>query len=378
MWRRTGLPAHHEDYRKQCSEVAKELYKAKCHYYSNKITDNCSDPKALSKIASSLLVNQHLTNLPASDDDSTLANNFSTFFSDKIKHLRSSFTFGVETDEKTLPFTGVKFCNLKPATADEVKKLILSYFNSSSQLDPVPTWLLKLCFVELLPIIMTIMNASLRSGQFPSQFKDTIIRPLLKKSNLDVDQLKHYRLVSNTHFLSKILEKLVIGRLEDHMLKNLLYDPFQSAYRKQHSTETAILKVQNDIIASLDVGKCTVLGSLDLSAAFDTVDHHILLKRMRRLYGIDDTARFESTIHYPHPVSWCVAYHRDLYWVQDCIPCSSTQFRISSKNIASTIIATLMTFKYISMVTNQNRLTPIFRKKFYLINSKVIPFYTMC
>ena len=63
-------------------------------------------------------------------------------------------------------------------------------------------------------------------------------------------------------------------------------------YRKQHSTETAILKVQNDIIASLDVGKCTVLGSLDLSAAFDTVDHHavLMLKRMRHLYGNGDTA----------------------------------------------------------------------------------------
>ena len=86
------------------------------------------------------------------------------------------------------------------------------------------------------------------------------------------------------------------------MLKNLLYDPFQSAYRKQHSTETAILKVQNDIIASLDVGKCTVLGSLDLSAAFDTVDHHILLKRMRHLYGIDDTAWcwFESYLDNRH------------------------------------------------------------------------------
>ena len=60
------------------------------------------------------------------------------------------------------------------------------------------------------------MNASLLSGQFPSQFKDAIIRPLFKKSNLDVDQLKHYRPVSNTHVLSNILEKLVIGRLEDH------------------------------------------------------------------------------------------------------------------------------------------------------------------
>ena len=96
------LPSHHEDYRKQCSEVTKELYKAKCQYYSNKIIDNRNDPKALSKIATSLLVNQHQTNLPTSDDDSTLANNFSTLFSDKIEHLRSNFTFGVETDATTL------------------------------------------------------------------------------------------------------------------------------------------------------------------------------------------------------------------------------------------------------------------------------------
>ena len=83
-------------------------------------------------------------------------------------------------------------------------------------------------------IILYIIDANI---------KDSIVRPLLKKSNLDVDKLKHYRPVSNTHFLSKILEKLVVGGLEDHMLENLLYDPFQLPYRKQ-----------NDIIASLDVG----------------------------------------------------------------------------------------------------------------------------
>ena len=132
------MPSHHEDYREQCRKVAIELYKAKCHYYSNKIFDNCNDPKALFKIATSLLVNQHQTNLPISDDDSTLANNFSTFLSNKIKHLRSNFTFGFETDATTLSFTDV-FCNFKPATTDEVKKLILSYPNLFSQLDPVPT-----------------------------------------------------------------------------------------------------------------------------------------------------------------------------------------------------------------------------------------------
>ena len=105
-----------------------------------------------------------------------------------------------------------QFCNLKTATTDEGKNLILSYSNSSSQLDPVPTWLLKLCIVELLPIIMTIMNASLLLGRFPTQFKDVIIKLLdhfLKKPNLDVDELKNYRPVSNTHFLSKYWKNLL-------------------------------------------------------------------------------------------------------------------------------------------------------------------------
>ena len=98
-------------------------------------------------------------------------------------------------------FGNLQVLNFKPATTDEVKNLILSYSNSYSQLDPVPTWLIELCIKELLAIIMTIMNTSLLSGQFPTQFKDAIIRPLLKTSNLDVDELKHYRPVSNTHFL---------------------------------------------------------------------------------------------------------------------------------------------------------------------------------
>ena len=80
VWRRKELPAHHEAYRKQCSEVAKELYMAKRQYDSNKVIDNHNDPKAFSKIATNLLVNQHQTNLPSSEDNSTLANNFSTFF----------------------------------------------------------------------------------------------------------------------------------------------------------------------------------------------------------------------------------------------------------------------------------------------------------
>ena len=95
--------------------------------------------------------------------------------------------------------------------------------------------------------------------------------------------------------MSKVLEKLVVKRLENHMCTNNLYDSLQSAYRSQHSTETAILKIHNDIIEGLDASKCTVLSSLDLSAAFDTVDHTICIRRLSHLYGVGTVLQwFES------------------------------------------------------------------------------------
>ena len=110
--------------------------------------------------------------------------------------------------------------------------------------------------------------------------------PLLKKDSLDPDILKNYRPVSNLSFVSKILEKVVSKRLRTHKVEHGLDEPFQSAYRTGHSTETAILRVQNDILRAIDGGHCVFLVLLDLSAAFDTVSHNIILKRLTSNYGV--------------------------------------------------------------------------------------------
>ena len=77
-----------------------------------------------------------------------------------------------------------------------------------------------------------------------------------------------------------------------------LYNNLQSAYRPQHATETAVLKIHYDIISGLDNGKCTVLASVDLLAAFDTVDHSLCIGRIQQLYGVDSVGKdwFESYI----------------------------------------------------------------------------------
>ena len=83
--------------------------------------------------------------------------------------------------------------------------------------------------------------------------------------------------------MSKLLEKVVSKRLNTHKGANNLYEPYQSVYRAGHSTETAVLRVQSDILSEIDKGKCVFLVLLDLSAAFDTVSHHILLKQLENI-----------------------------------------------------------------------------------------------
>ena len=97
----------------------------------------------------------------------------------------------------------------------------------------MPTWLLKQCIDELLPLITSIINNSMATGTFPRELKNAIIVPLLKKVKLDHKILKSFRPVANLHFLSKLLENLIVSRLDEHLLDCSLYDPLQSAYRKK-------------------------------------------------------------------------------------------------------------------------------------------------
>ena len=123
----------------------------------------------------------------------------------------------------------------------------------------------------------------METSTFPQNFKEADIRPLLKKTSLPKNELKNYRPVTNLNSISKILEKIVANRLQAHIKNNHLSNPLQSAYRKHHSTESALLKVHNDIIISMDKCKVTALTFLDLSAAFDTIDFLIGMEYLARL-----------------------------------------------------------------------------------------------
>uniref|UniRef100_H3B0V5 Reverse transcriptase domain-containing protein n=1 Tax=Latimeria chalumnae TaxID=7897 RepID=H3B0V5_LATCH len=152
--------------------------------------------------------------------------------------------------------------------------------------DPCPSWLIKECLGDWTPLLTMIINASLEEGYLPAALKRASVRPLLKQASLDPGDLGNYRPVSNLPFLGKVIEKVVAGFLREHLDQFDFYDRFQSGFRPGHSTETALVKVVSDLLISLDRGLVAFLVQLDLSSAFDTIDHGILLHRLEHLLGI--------------------------------------------------------------------------------------------
>jgi len=137
------------------------------------------------------------------------------------------------------------------------------------------------------PVTLTsICNASFRESVFPADLKAAVVRPPLKKPTLNADDVNFFRPISNLSFLSKVVERVAANQLKAHCESEHLLPSRQSAYRAHRSTETAIIAVHDEIIRAIDDGSVCALTLLDLSAAFDTVDHQTLLRVLNSRFGI--------------------------------------------------------------------------------------------
>jgi hypothetical protein len=183
--------------------------------------------------------------------------------------------------------SGQMFDKFNVTTPEQIVKLLSTSTNKYCALDPVPTTIVKQSADLIAVFISELLNRSLAEGYVPSSQKIAFINPHLKKHGLDTLDNKNYRPVSNLPFLSKLLERVVAGQLNEFLQQTKSLPLSQSAYRKFHSTETALLKVFSDLCRAIDDGNTCLLGLLDLSSAFDTVDHEILLSRLEITFGFN-------------------------------------------------------------------------------------------
>jgi hypothetical protein len=290
-WRSSRLTVHRQIYLESRRNVTHLIRSAKFQYYSNLVHENSADQKALFGIINRLLYKDNKNPMPQHSSDEELANKFASFFSDKITSIVRELSplassNNSEHDKLSSSFTFTKFTL---PTIEEVRKTVIKSPTKSCCMDPLPTWLLKECIDELAPIVTKIASLSMLSGIVPHQMKKAVVTPLHKKPQLDTC-LKNYRPVSNLSFISKVVERLIASQINDYLSIHGLNEPFQSAYRKAHSTETALIRVQNDLLMALDKQHIAILIMLDLSSAFDTVCHKQLLNRLHLSFGIGGLA----------------------------------------------------------------------------------------
>ena len=291
------INAHRMECRRQTKETEKFLMDVRERYFAERLESQQHDYKATWQTANYLLGRQKTEVLPGNIEKEQLADAFMGSFQGKVEKIYKRMEdrrmkMGINEEEvlNVKSSKSVPTFQFKRVSDEVLRTTIKAMGTKHCALDPLPTSFVTKLFGELLPVLSKIVNDSLLTGVFPDALKTAIIRPTIKKADLDEDNLGNYRPVSNLPFIGKLIEKCAADQFVGYLEDNALLSKKQSAYRRNMSCETATLRIYDDLLTLTDEKTKVVLLLLDLSAAFDTVNHTTLLRRLERLYGVTGTS----------------------------------------------------------------------------------------
>ena len=289
-WKSSKTESDRKAYPSACSTANKLIIKSNAESNTECIKDASKNPKRLWSTIKALLHSSPPIEQLSPSLSQPLANSLASFFCQKIVALKESISSKLHGRPSPFdfdqPHATESLSDFAPVTPAVVTELLYSMSNKSSRLLYIPTSILKSCADTFSLLISHLANLSFSQATFPANFKLALISPLLKKPGLSKSDPSNFRPISNLNTIGKILERLALACLFPHVSVTPSFSPFQSAYCKFHSTETALLKLTNDILETMDSGKITILTALDMSAAFDTLDHATLLHRPEHTFGL--------------------------------------------------------------------------------------------
>ena len=288
QWKKNKTPQCWQQLKDVKLEYKNALFATRSAYISDYV-DNIdrNDHKKIHKAVNYLTGTAQERILPSYTSKEELANQMTKFYSSKVSNIRQEIPTCDKPFESTAECLS-SFTSFKLLDSADLKSIVFGMKPKGHPNDPAPVWLVKDSYECVAPLLLDIINQSLHQGIFPDSLKHAVITPIIKDKNENRESFRNYRPVSNLTFLSKLLEKCASTQLQDYLHRNNLYPNFQSAYRKYHSCETALLKIVNDIQEEVANKKMVAMIALDLSSAFDTIDHAHLLHKLKTDFGILD------------------------------------------------------------------------------------------
>ena len=275
----TGLTVHWDIYRDLRNAVNSDIKDSKRLHYNDRLSQATTSKEKWR------VINEILGRKPAktAPDDQPEAEKLNSYFA------------GICTaDTNTLPPVDIPATpsrpplTLKSITENDVISTIYHLADKPSEgVDGINTALLKLSLPATLPSITHIINLSLQTGNFPELWKRALVVPIYKRKGASTDPC-NYRPIALLPILSKVTEKIVAKQLFQYMETHNILARQQHAFRKQHSTETALLEVTDRMWKAMDDQMVTTDILIDLSKAFDKVDHGRLTSKLSQ-YGITPT-----------------------------------------------------------------------------------------
>ena len=276
--------------------LKKAIHNAKNNYHANLFKQHQNNPKETWKHLNTLLnrkyhdtpIEKIIVDGRSIDTPTEICNSFNDFFSE-IGHSTAASIPNTDTDFQTY---------LKPATLPtfnfhlidnvEIDKIISSLKSKhSTGQDNISTILIKSLKPELIAPITLIVNQMLTTSIFPNSLKIAKVKPLYKKG--DANSRDNYRPISLLPSISKILEKIILIQLDEHFTHNNIYFSSQYGFQKKKSTEHALLELTDRILHQMDMNNSPLTIFLDLSKAFDTLNHEILIAKLKH-YGLNNSA----------------------------------------------------------------------------------------